>query len=227
MRFEEACEGWTEKRLSQEEAASLMGVCSRTFRCYVYRYEEEGYEGLLDRRMSGVSHRRAPVDEVMQVAEQYRRDHGGWNVRHFHAWYRRAGGNRSCTWVKSTLQSEGLVEHGSKRGQHRKCREASPLPGMMIHQDGSTHEWVPGRIRDMIVTMDDATSEYCSMFFCEQERIRSSLRGVRGVIESKGLFCSLYTDRGSHYWHTSEAGGKVTGSTPPSSGVPSDRSGSR
>ena len=101
----------------------------------------------------------------------------GWKVRHFHAWYRRAGGSRSYTWVKNALQSQGLVERGSKRGQHRKCREASPLPGMMIHQDGSTHEWVPRCIRDLIVTMDDATSEHYSMFFREQEGTRSSLRG--------------------------------------------------
>ena len=46
------------------------------------------------------------------------------------------------------------------------------------------------------------------MFFCDQEGTHSSLRGVREVIERQGLFCSLYTDRGSHYWHTPEAGGK-------------------
>ena len=97
MRFEEACEYWTDRHLTQEEAASLPGVCSRTFRRYVCRYEEESYEGLLDRRMNEVSRRRAPVDEVMQVVEQYREDHEGWNVRHYHAWYRRSGGTRYYT----------------------------------------------------------------------------------------------------------------------------------
>ena len=100
--------------------------------------------------------------------------------------------------MKNALQSHGVVKRASRRGEHRKRREASPLPGMMIHQGGSTHEWVPGRIWNLIVTMDDATNEHYSMFFCEQEGTRSSLRGVREVIGAKGLFCSLYTDRGSH-----------------------------
>jgi len=97
MRFEDAYTGWTQSRLSQEEAADLLGVCSRTFRRYVDRYEEAGLEGLRDRRLSEVSHRKAPVDEVIELVDQYRTHHGGWNVRHFHSWYRRDGGSRSYT----------------------------------------------------------------------------------------------------------------------------------
>jgi hypothetical protein len=85
---------------------------------------------------------------------------------------------------------------------------------MMIHQDGSRHEWVPGRQWDLIVTMDDATSEHYSMFFVEEEGTASSFRGVRDVITARGLFCSFYSDRGSHYWHTPEAGGKVDRDNP-------------
>ena len=95
------------------------------------------------------------------------------------------------------------------RGKHRKRRARSPLPGMMIHQDGSTHLWVPGEYGDLIVTMDDATHEHYSMFFVDEESTSSSFRGIRDTIKRHGLFCSLYTDRGSHYWHTPEAGGKV------------------
>ena len=80
---------------------------------------------------------------------------------------------------------------------------------MLLHQDGSTHEWVPGTRWDLIVTMDDAANEHYSMFFCEEEGLWSSFAGMREVIESKGLCCSLYTDRASHYWLTPEAGGKV------------------
>ena len=207
MRFEDAYTGWTQSRLTQEEAADLLGVCSRTFRRYVDRYEEAGLEGLRDRRLSEVSHRKAPVDEVIELVDQYRAHHGGWNVRHFHSWYRRDGGSRSYTWVKNTLQGAGVVKRAPRRGAHRKRREAAPWPGMLLHQDGSTHEWVPGKRWDLVVTMDDATNEHYSMFFCAEEGTRSSFRGVREVIESRGLFCSLYTDRASHYWHTPEAGG--------------------
>jgi len=210
MRFEEAYSGWQRGRLTQEEAARLLGLCARSFRRYIDRYEEAGLEGLIDRRLEQVSAQRAPVDEVMRLAELYRTRYLDWNVKHFHAWYRRDhAGVRSYTWVKNTLQTQGLVRRAPKRGAHRKRRERAPLPGMMLHQDGSTHEWVPDQIWDLIVTMDDATSEHYSMFFVAEEGTMSSFRGVREVIDQRGLFSSFYSDRGSHYWVTPEAGGKV------------------
>ncbi len=214
MRFEEAYGGWQEGRLSQFEAARLLGVSERTFRRYGVRYEEDGLEGLIDQRLEQVSHRRAPVDEVTAVAERYRSRHAGWSAKHFYAWYRRDGGCRSYTWVKCRLQEAGLVVRAKRRGAHRKRRDRSPLPGMMIHQDGSTHEWVAGQRWDLIVTMDDATNEHYAMHFVEQEGTTSSLQGVREVIEARGLFSSFYSDRGSHYWHTPEAGGKVDRKNP-------------
>lgn len=209
MRFEEAYEGWQARRLTQEEAARLLGVGERTFRRYIDRYEEAGLEGLIDKRLEQVSQRRAPVDEVLAVTERYRRRQLGWNVKHFYAWYRREGGGRSYSWVKNTLQRVGLVTKAVKGGTHRTRRERAPWPGMMLHQDGSTHEWVAGQQWDLIVTMDDATNEHYSMFFVPEEGTASSFQGVREVIVNRGLFSSLYTDRGSHYWHTPEAGGKV------------------
>jgi len=210
MRFQEAYAGWQSSRLTQEEAARLLGVHERTFRRYVDRYEDEGVDGLVDKRLSQVSHRRAPVDEVLRLEALYRERYDGWNVKHFHSFYRRRhGGQRSYSWVKNRLQAAGLVERASGKGRHRKRRERAPLPGMMLHQDGSTHQWIAGVYWDLIVTMDDATGEHYSMFFTEQEGSASSFRGVRETLEARGLFCSLYTDRGSHYWHTPQAGAKV------------------
>ena len=209
MRFEEAYDGWMEKRLSQEEAARILGVCDRTFRRYVERYDDGGLEALVDKRLSQASHRKAPVDEVMALTERYRARHDGWSARHFHSWYTRSGGRRGYTWVKTRLQEAELVQKAPRRGVHRKRRERSPWPGMMLHQDGSTHEWVPGQKWDLILTMDDATSEHYSMFFVDEEGTKSSFQGVGKVIRAKGLFSSFYSDRGSHYWHTPEEGGKV------------------
>lgn len=209
MRFEEAYSVWTEKRLSQGEAARMLGVCDRTFRRYINRYEESGMEGLLDKRLTQASSRRAPVDEVMELARQYEGRYRGWNVKHFYSWYRRDGGQRGYTWVKNTLQSRGLVTRAARKGKHRKRRDPSPLPGMIVHQDGSTHEWVPGKKWDLIVTMDDATNEHYSMFFVPEEGTASSFQGVRDVILQRGLFSSFYSDRGSHYWFTPEVGGRV------------------
>jgi len=210
MRFEEAYGGWQERRLTQEEAARLLGVCARTFRRYVDRFEEEGLDGLADKRLEQVSARRAPVDEVVRTEALYRERYGGWNVKHFYSFYRREhAGTRSYTWVKNTLQRAGLVAKAPGRGKHRRRRERAPVVGMMMHQDGSTHEWVSGQRWDLIITLDDATSEHYSMFFVEEEGSASSFRAMAEVIEAKGLPSSLYTDRGSHYWFTPEAGGKV------------------
>lgn len=209
MHFEEVLEIWTTTRLTQEEAARMLGVCSRTFRRYIDRYHENGLDGLIDKRLTQASNRKAPVDEVMALVDRYRNGFMGWNVKHLYSKYRDQGGKRSYSWIKNKLQEAGVVAKAPKRGEHRKRRERSALPGMMIHQDGSTHEWVPGKMWDLIVTMDDATNEHYSMFFVEEEGTISSFAGVKEVILAHGLFCSFYSDRASHYWHTPKAGGKV------------------
>lgn len=210
MRFEEAYHGWTESQFTQEEAARLLGVSDRTFRRYLLQYKAHGLDGLIDKRLEQVSHKKAPVDEVMALTTLYKSRYFGWNVKHFFSFYKRThAGMRGYTWIKTTLQKEGLVTKSSKRGVHRKKRERAPMEGMMLHQDGSDHEWVPGKKWDLIVTMDDANSEHYSMFFIDEEGTASSFQGVKETIEKKGLFCSIYTDRGSHYWTTPKAGGSV------------------
>jgi len=210
MEFERIYTGWRAKKLTQDQAASILGVSSRTFRRYINQYTEEGIEGLYDKRLTQASHRRAPVDEVLDVCNLYKERYSDFNVKHFYRWYQREHeGKRSYTWIKNTLQKKRLVQKGLKKGPHRKKRERSPYPGMMIHQDGSTHEWVPDKKWDLIVTMDDATNEHYSMFFVNEEGTASSFKGVREIIETRGLFSTFYSDRGSHYWFTPKAGGKV------------------
>lgn len=209
MRFEEAFSIWTEGRITQEEAARMLGVSDRSFRRYINRYHENGLEGLFDKRLTQSSARKAPVDEVMALVDRYKGRYDGWTVKHYYSWYRRTGGQRSYSWVKNSLQSQGAVKKAPKRGAHRKRRERAPIVGMLLHQDGSTHQWVAGKMWDLIVTMDDATGKHYSMFFVEEEGTWSSLYGIRDVIRQNGLPCSLYTDRGSHYWYTAEASGKV------------------
>lgn len=208
-RFEEADRGWQARRLTQAEAARLLGVCERTFRRCIDRYHEAGPEGLMDKRLEPVSHRRAPVDAGLALTERYRFRHEGWNVKPFHSGYRREGGRRSYPWVKSRLQAAGLVTKAPGKGKHRKRRARSPWPGLMRPQDARCHEGVAGQRWDWVVTLEDATHAHDSLCLVGEEGTASSVRGVREVILSPGLFSSLYTDRGSHYWHTPEVGGKV------------------
>lgn len=215
MRWEEAYDGWRTGRLNQEEAAQLLGICDRSFRRYIDRYEEDGLDGLRDKRISEVSHRRAPVDEVLRLETLYKQRYDGWTVAHFFERYQdEHKGSRSYTWVKKNLQAAGLVPQGKRRGPHRQARPRAPIPGLMIHQDGSTHEWVPGSKWDLVVTMDDATSEVYSGFFVEEEGTFSSLRGAKETLEKRGIFSSFYSDRGTHYWVTNKAGDRIDRSRP-------------
>jgi transposase len=209
MRFEEIHERWTQSRLTQCEAAELLGVSERQFRRQCRRYEAEGMDGLIDQRIGQISHRRAPVDEVMALVAQYRARYEGWTVKHFYSRYREQRGERSYNFVRLTLQREGVVAKAKRRGAHRRKRERKALVGMMLHQDGSRHEWLRRQQHDLIVTLDDATGAIYSAFLVEEEGTMSSFVGVAEVIARHGLFNSLYTDRGSHYWHTTKAGGKV------------------
>lgn len=209
MRFEEVFEWWTERRLSQQEAATLLGVGDRQFRRQCRRYESDGLAGLIDQRLGQVSGRRAPVDEVLRLVEQYRGRYAGWTVKHFYSKYREQKGRRSYNFVRLALQREGVVTKAKRRGAHRRKRERKPLIGMMLHQDGSRYEWLARQQHDLIVSLDDATGAIYSAFLVAEEDTMSSFAGVAEVIGGHGLFNSLYTDRGSHYWHTPKAGGKV------------------
>jgi len=210
MRFEEAFQGWSGGRLTQTEAAMLLGQCERSFRRHVERYKADGLEGLLDKRLSQISKRRAGLLEVDRVVQTYKSGFAGWSVAHVHSKYRsELQGTRSYSWVKTVLQGAGLAKKTKSRGKHRIKRERAPLPGMMLHQDASTHRWVPEQVWDLVVTMDDATGEHTSMFFCDQEGTASSFHGLGQSIARYGLFASLYSDRGSHYFTTPQAGGKV------------------
>ncbi len=215
MKFSEYYERTKSRRLTQSEAASLLGMSERSFRRYGKRFEAEGAEGLFDRRLAKVPQNRVPVDTVSKMLALFDTEYWDFTPKHFHEkLVAEHKFKHSYNWVRLTLQARGRVSKAVSRGRHRRKRERRALPGMMLHQDGSSHEWVEGKWWDLIVTMDDATSEIYSAIFVEEEGTMSSFAGVGDVIRSKGLFCSLYTDRGSHYWHTPEAGGKVDKTNP-------------
>jgi transposase len=217
MKFEAVLERWQRQELNQMEAAEIMGVTERTFRRWYQRYEEEGVEGLSDRRLGKPSPKRVPPDWEVRVEQLYRERYAGFNAKHFYEHLVKDHNFPfSYSWAKSYLHRRQLVAMARRRGVHRKKRPRRPLAGMMLHQDGSPHRWVPGLEAsvELIVTMDDATSEIYSAFLVDQEGTMSSFRGLREVIAKHGLFCSLYTDRGSHYFDTPKAGASVDKDSP-------------
>jgi len=212
MKFEEVNEQFMRKSLSCEEASILLGMSSRTFLRKRERYKEKEFDGYFDRRIGRSSNNRAMDEEVETLTKLYKEKYRGFSVRHFHEHYsKEVKKPRSYNWCRSKLDEAGLVKKNKRGGPHRQRRERKPMEGMMLHQDASTHHWIQDLeySLDLIVTMDDATSEITSCFLAPQEGTETSLRGIKETILRKGLFCSLYTDRGSHYAYTPEAGGKV------------------
>ena len=201
---------------SQAEAAELLGIGERTFRRWRQRFEDEGEAGLLDRRLGKASGKRVPSDRSDEVEALYRTRYAGFTAKHFHEHLvKEHNFSWGYTWTKTFLYSKGLLEKAKRRGAHRRKRERRPLPGMMLHQDGSMHVWLAGQpALDLIVTLDDATSAIYSAFLIEEEGTASTFRALTEVFGSHGLPMSLYTDRGAHYFYTPTAGGEVDRSRP-------------
>ena len=211
MKLHEVLLRATARKIKWWQAAELMGISTRQMRRWRKRLEEQGPKGLLDRRRGTPSHRRIPKEQAEEVLSLYRDKYFDLNVRHFHEKLREDHQiGLSYTWVKQALQAAGLVKRKAKRGVHRKRRERRPLPGMLLHIDGSDHRWFQDERRhDLIVILDDATSEIYYAQLAEEETTATVMAGLRAVIEKKGLFCALYSDRGAHFWLTPKSGGKV------------------
>jgi transposase len=211
IKFLDILGGYEAAEFGQLEAAELLGVGERTFRRWCRRHEEDGEAGLADRRIGKVSGKRVPDDRQAEVEALYRTRYSGFTAKHFHehlvkdhhfTW--------GYTWTKTFLHSKGLLERAKRRGAHRRKRPRRPLPGMMLHQDGSRHVWLAGQpALDLIVTLDDATGAILSAFLVDEEGTASTFRALKDVFGQHGLPLSLYTDRGSHYFYTPDAGGKV------------------
>ena len=211
QKFRDVLSRWEQRSLSALEAAEILGCSERQFRRYRTRYDEEGLDGLIDKRLGKASARRVPADRIAWMLEQYRTHYMGWNVKHFHEQLvQRHGFDWGYTWVKTQLHTADLVERAKRRGAHRRKRPRKPCVGMMLHQDGSRFAWLAGQPElDLIVTMDDATSELYSAFLVEEEGTASTFQGLLEVFTAQGLPGSLYSDRGSHYFFTPQAGAEV------------------
>ena len=200
MKFEAALERWHKRALSQAEVAETLGMSERTFRRWRGRHEEAGLESLYDGGTGRASARRVAVERVNAMLELYWRRYRGFTVEHFHEHL--AGAARLPP--RLHLHQAGVARGGAgeEGAAARRAPQDTAAPAAARHdadQCGSTHRWIPRPEAELdpTVALDD------------EEGTCSSFQSLAGVIETHGLFCSLYTDRASHYFHTPEAGGKV------------------
>ena len=199
------------KKITWWAAAEIIGVSDRTMRRWRERFETNGYDGLMDQRKGKPASHRVHLKTAEEVLRLYREQYSDFNVRHFHEKLEEKHGiDLSYTWVYKALIGAGLVRKRKKRAPHRRRRERRPLPGMMLHIDGSKHRWFQDdRWYDLIVILDDATSEIYYAQLVQEESTRTVMAALREVVEKQGLFCALYSDRGSHFFVTPKAGEPV------------------
>jgi transposase len=216
MKIQEVIMRAMAKKITWTQAGEIIGLCDRQMRRWKERYIEFGYDGLFDHRLGKPSPKRVPVATVEEILRLYQEQYVDFNVRHFHEKLREQHHIRlSYTWVKRALQMAGLVKKHGIRGVHRRRRARRPLPGMLLHVDGSSHAWFQDHRRfDLLVILDDATSEIYYAQLVEEESTATVMTALREVIERKGAFCALYSDRASHFFPTPKAGQPVERTRP-------------
>ena len=194
------------------EAAEILGITDRQMRRWKQRYEEYGYDGLYDRRKKIPSPRRVPLDKAEKILKLYREEYFDFNISHFYDKLRSEHNIRiSYNWVRLALQGAGLIEKRARHDKHRKRRPRRPLVGMMLHMDGSPHDWLgKGTICDLIHAYDDANNRLYDIELVREEDSLSCMRILKTVVGKYGIFCSLYTDRASHFYFTKKAGEEVS-----------------
>jgi transposase len=196
------------------QAAAIIGCTTRTIRRWKWRYEQYGYDGLLDRRARRPSSKQVPLQEVEQVLRLYRERYDGFNVRHFHQKLReRHGVGLSYTFVKQALQAAGLVARKRARGRHLRRREPKPCFGEMLHIDGSRHAWLalkPDLVMTLIVVVDDATSRMLYAQLEPEETAHAIMTALREVFAEHGLCMALYNDRAGWAFYIPPGEGKVS-----------------
>jgi len=211
MKVEEVILRAVSKQITFWQAAWILRISPRHLRRMMERYRRCGFDGLLDRRKGRPSAKRLPWAVAEQVLCLYREKYFDFSVRHFHEKLREEHGILyRYTCIKLLLQGAGLVVRARQRGPHRRKRERRPMAGMLLHIDASRHRWFGDqRWHDLLVVLDDATSEMYYAQLVEEESTATVLAALQEVIEQKGLFCALYSDRGSHFWLTPKAGEMV------------------
>jgi transposase len=198
-------------RLRWGDAAEILGISPRQMRRIRAEWEEGGWEALMDHRDGRFVKTKILADDIREICRLKEEEYPDYNMKHFHEQLTEVHGfDISYTWTRKLLQEAGIVKKAKGRGKHRRRRERRPMRGMMLHIDGSTHEWIPGLpMWDLIVVMDDADGQILFARFVEEEGTLSTFEAIKHVLVRWGRFCELYHDRGSHFGRTAKAGEEI------------------
>jgi len=201
-----------EGKLSWLHAADILGITPRHIRRLKKSYELGGWGGLRDHRGGALRRKRLPPSTIRELLRLRRERYPDFSIQHFYDFVTEKHGLKlSYTWTRIVLQEAGLADKGRGRGKYHRKRERRPLVGMLLHLDGSRHQWIEELPKwDLIVVLDDADGRILFAQFFEEEGTLSTLLALKHVLTTRGRFCELYTDRGGHFCHTAKAGGAAS-----------------
>jgi len=197
-----------EGELTWLQAADILGVSVRQVRRMRRRFEQYGYDGIRDFRAGLARRRQIPLKLIQTVCGLKKELYADFSVQHFYDRVKEQHGWKwSYSYLLKLLQEAGLCHKTPSRGKYRRKRERRECFGIMLHLDASTHEWVSGVPKqDLVVMLDDATGSIVYAAFFPQEGTFSTLKAFEAVLMQYGRFLELYTDRGSHFCKTRDAG---------------------
>jgi transposase len=198
----------TAGKLTWTQAAEVLGITPRHMRRLRTEYREHGIVAFHDNRGGRPRRKRIKEDTVEMICRLKSEVYDDFSVQHFYEKLTEEHGVQiSYSWTMNILQEAGIVKKARGRGRYFRKRERRPMRGMMLHIDGSTHEWIPGLpMWDLIAVLDDADGKLLYAQFFEEEGTLSTFAALQHVLKKNGRFSELYHDRGSHFGRTSKAG---------------------
>jgi hypothetical protein len=190
-----------EKRLTQREAARMLGLTSRQVRRLRRVYVRDGAVGLASKRRGRPSNRRLPSELRGEALATVRSRYEGFGPTLAHEKLTELHGLQlSVETLRHWMIDDGLwIPRACREPRIQQPRRRRPCRGELIQIDGSDHEWFEQRAPrcTLLVFVDDATSELMELLFCESESAFSYFAALRSYLEQHGKPVALYSDKAS------------------------------
>jgi len=206
-----------EKRLTQREAARMLGLTSRQVRRLRRAYVRDGAVGLASKHRGRPSNRRLPSELRREALATVRSRYEGFGPTLAHEKLTELHGLQlSVETLRHWMIDDGLwIPRARREPRIQQPRRRRPCRGELIQIDGSDHEWFEERAPrcTLLVFVDDATSELMELLFCESESAFSYFAALRTYLEQHGKPVALYSDKASVFRvnkNESEGGTGVT-----------------
>ena len=188
-----------DKRLTQREAARMLGLTSRQVRRLCKAFGRDGPAGLASRRRGRPSNRRLSAELQREVLATVRERYADFGPTLAHEKLTEVHGLRlSVETVRTWMTEDGLwVPRARRKPRIQQPRRRRPCVGELVQIDGCDHEWFEDRGPrcTVLVFIDDATSALMELLFCESESTFSYFAAMRSYLGRYAKPVALYSDK--------------------------------